>query len=220
MTGCDAYAPKELQTPQSLQTRSPEMLTLLEAADFLRAESQGEMLTVPYLAVEAPFAHDGKIGGHELIESHLELPRALGLHAPFWAGVIDYREGADVIYTTEGGDGLYGVMGIMLYPDGDAPGEGHKYWRAFQAQCGTDTTERNYLYYSMSWKQTFYSPDQVRVPTPPATPPAPANTVDWDVLHPPTSGTTVTNADRPVHKPLRRSLIGPQRLRSPNEQLR
>jgi hypothetical protein len=164
MTGCDPYAPKELQTAQSLQTRSLERLTLLEAADFLRAESQGEMFTMPYMAVEASFAHDAVIGGEEFIESHLELPKALGLHTPFWARITDYREGANVVYMTEKREGMRGVLGIVLYPDGDAPGEGHKYWRAFQAQSGTDTTERNYLYYSMTWKQTYYGPDQVGCP--------------------------------------------------------
>jgi hypothetical protein len=158
MNDCDPCAPKEMQTPQSLHTRSLEKLTLLEAADFLRAKSQGETFTMLYMAVEAPFAHDGMIGGDEFIESHLELPRALGLHAPFWARITDYRDGTNVIYTTEKGEGIRGVMGILLYPDGDAPGDGHKYWRAFQAQSGTDTTERNYLYYSMRWKQTWHTP--------------------------------------------------------------
>lgn len=164
MTRCDPSAPKALQTPQSLQTRSLERLTLLEAADFLRAKSQGEMSAMPYMAAEAPFAHDGMVGGDKFIESHLELPRALGLHAPFWACITDYRDGANVIYTTENREGMRGVMGVVLYPDGDAPGEGHKYWRTFQAQSGTDTTERNYLYYSMRWKQTYDGPEQVRRP--------------------------------------------------------
>ncbi|MET7713799.1 hypothetical protein [Streptomyces sp. NPDC005407] len=164
MTGCDPYAPKELQTAQTLQTRSLERLTLLEAADFLRAKSQGAMFTMPYMAVEALFAHDGMAGGDESIESHLELPRALGLHAPFWARITDYREGANVIYMTEKREALHEVLGIVLYPDGDAPGEGHKYWRALHAQSGTDTTERNYLYYSMSWKQTHGGPYQVGCP--------------------------------------------------------
>lgn len=164
MTGCDPYAPKELQTPQSLQTRSLERLTLLEAADFLRAKNQDETFAMPYMAGEAPFAHEGMTGSDEFIESHLELPRALGLHTPFWARITDYREGANVIYTTEKGEGMLGVMGIVLYPDGDAPGEGHKYWRAIQARSGSDAPERNYLYYSMRWKQTYDGPEPVPCP--------------------------------------------------------
>ncbi|MFF3249144.1 hypothetical protein ACFYWY_36695 [Streptomyces sp. NPDC002870] len=163
MTDCDLYAPKELQTPQSLQTRPPERLTLLEAADFLLAKSQGEMFAMPYMAAEASFA-DGMIGGCEFIESQLELPRALGLHAPFWARITDYREGANIVYTTGEGAGMHGVTGILLYPDGDAPGEGNTYCRAFHAQSGTDTSEPNYLYYSMRWKQTYYGRDRVRRP--------------------------------------------------------
>jgi hypothetical protein len=160
MKGCDGCAPKELQTPQSLQTRTPQGLTLLEAADFLRAMSQGEMIPVPYLAAKAIFVHDGMIGAHELIGTHLKLAKALGLHAPFWAHIIDYREGANVIYTTEKWEAIHGVMGIALYPDGDAPGEGHKYWRLFQAQPGNDTAERHYLYYSMRRRQSHYGLDQ------------------------------------------------------------
>ncbi|MCX4825151.1 hypothetical protein OG883_35895 [Streptomyces sp. NBC_01142] len=166
MTDCGAYAPKELQTSRSLQTRSLERLTLLEAADFLHARSRGEMFAMPYMAAEAPFAHDGMISGDEFIDSHLELPRALGLHGPFWARIIDYREGADVIYMTEESAAMHGVMGIVLYPDGDAPGEGPRYWRAVHARSGTETAERNYLYYSMRPKQTYYGPDRLRCPPP------------------------------------------------------
>ncbi|GAA3378893.1 hypothetical protein GCM10020367_60250 [Streptomyces sannanensis] len=152
MTARNLYAPEELQTPQSFQTRSLGRLTLLEAADFLRARSRGATFAMPYMAAEACFAHDRAIGGDKFIESRLELARAMGLHAPFWAHITDYRDGADVVYTSGEADRLYGVMGIVLYPDGDAPGEGHTHWRTVDMWSGTYATERNYLYYSMRWE--------------------------------------------------------------------
>jgi hypothetical protein len=160
MSSCETYAPTELHTVRSLRARTPHRLTLLEAADFLRTESQGEMIPVPYLADEALFVHDGMVGADEFIGTHLKLPRSLGLHAPFWARIIDFRNGANLLYATHPWEGVHGVLGIVLYPDGDAPGEGHKYWRALQAQPDTDTAERYYLYCSMRWRRSHYRLDQ------------------------------------------------------------
>jgi hypothetical protein len=160
MSSCESYAPTELHTAQSVQTRTPRRLTLLEAADFLRTESHGEMIPVAYLAAEALFVHEGMISTDEFIGTHLTLPRSLGLHAPFWARLIDYRKGPNLLYATQPWEGMHGVLGIVLYPDGDAPAEGHRYWRALQAQPDTDTAERYYLYFSMRGRPSHYGLDQ------------------------------------------------------------